>query len=124
VTARPTTIKEIDHFPLHPGREPFTSTESIHKQDYRGYQLEWAYRQAKSACQIISQKAGILGFGVSTKELSSDIRVPCWFPVLLASMTGITPWIRWSRGFSLRTLLIVTTLVAAVLALAVWAASR
>src|SRR3954447_25691147 len=57
-------------------------------------------------------ESGILGFAVSTKELSSDIRVPCWFPVLLASLIGITPWIRWSKGFSLRTLLIATTLVA------------
>jgi hypothetical protein len=65
-------------------------------------------------------ESGILGFGASTKELSSDIRVPCWFSVLLASMIAITPWIRWSKRFSLSTLLMATTLVAVVLGLIVW----
>ena len=63
-------------------------------------------------------KGGILGFGLATKELSSDVRVPCWSTVLLASMIAAAPWLPWR--FSLRTLLIVTTLVAVVLGLAVY----
>jgi hypothetical protein len=34
------------------------------------------------------------------------------------------PWLRWSNRFSLRTLLIATTLVAVVLGLAVWLSAR
>ena len=45
---------------------------------------------------------------------------PCWFPVLLAAaVVATTPKIEWSKRFSLRTLLIVTTLVGMVLG---WAA--
>jgi hypothetical protein len=45
--------------------------------------------------------------------------VPSWFAVVLASSLSAVPWIRWR--FSLRTLLIATTLVAVALGLIVWA---
>jgi hypothetical protein len=48
--------------------------------------------------------------------------VPYWIPTLLLGALAAAPWIRWSKRFSLRTLLIATTLVAAVLGLAVYAA--
>ena len=38
--------------------------------------------------------------------------------VSLTSVLGVTPWLRWK--FSLRTLLIATTLIAVVLGLVVW----
>jgi hypothetical protein len=37
---------------------------------------------------------------------------PYWFLVFIAVSVAVAPWIHWSRRFSLRTLLIVTTLVA------------
>jgi hypothetical protein len=37
---------------------------------------------------------------------------------------GIAPWMRWPKRFSLRTLLIAMTLVAALVGLAIWAARR
>ena len=45
---------------------------------------------------------------------------------LLCSIAALAaaPWIRWSRRFSLRTLLIATTLVAVVLGLIVYAARQ
>jgi len=43
------------------------------------------------------------------------VAVPHWFPVLVLAALAAAPWIRWSRRFSLRTLLIATTLVAVVL---------
>jgi hypothetical protein len=44
---------------------------------------------------------------------------PYWFVVvLIAVLTGV-PWIRWPKQFSLRTLLIAATVIAAVLGLAV-----
>jgi hypothetical protein len=46
--------------------------------------------------------------------------LPYWFPVLVAGTVAIVPWLRWR--FSLRTLLIATTLVAVLLGLLVYAA--
>jgi hypothetical protein len=44
---------------------------------------------------------------------------PCWLPILFLAAAGPAPmWLRWH--FSLRTLLIATTLVALVLGLIVW----
>jgi hypothetical protein len=45
---------------------------------------------------------------------------PLWFPVLLASTFAVAPWIPWSTRFALRTILILTTLVAVVLGLIAW----
>src|SRR6476661_1986157 len=44
--------------------------------------------------------------------------VPNWFAVLAATTLAVCPWLRWR--FTLRTLLIATTLVAVVLGLIVW----
>ena len=44
--------------------------------------------------------------------------MPYWSLVVSVSFPAVIPWIRWR--FSLRTLLIVTTLVAVVLGLIVW----
>jgi hypothetical protein len=38
--------------------------------------------------------------------------VPYWFPLTVAASIGVAPWIHFSTRFSLRTLLILTTLVA------------
>ena len=50
------------------------------------------------------------------------VRVPHWFLLLLAVALTAAPWI--PGRFTLRTLLVVTTLVAVVLGLAVWAATK
>jgi hypothetical protein len=52
----------------------------------------------------------------------TELSIPFWLPILASLTTSIAPWCR-SR-FSLRTLLIATTLVAVVLGLAVWAARK
>jgi hypothetical protein len=41
--------------------------------------------------------------------------IPYWFVLLLAAIVGTVPWIRWS--FSLRTMLIAVTVIAALLGL-------
>jgi hypothetical protein len=46
---------------------------------------------------------------------------PIWFAAILTVVFAAVPWIRWSNQFSVRALLIVTTLVAVVLGLAVYA---
>ncbi len=45
---------------------------------------------------------------------------PYWLPTTVALIFAALPWIRWSKRFSLRTMLIVTTLVAVVLGLIVY----
>ena len=45
--------------------------------------------------------------------------VPAWFPVVLFALLAAAPWIRWR--FSLRTLLIATTLIAVGVGLAAYA---
>jgi hypothetical protein len=49
-----------------------------------------------------------------------SIGLPIWFMVFVLSIAAVAPWIRWSKRFGLRTLLIATTLVAVVLGLVVW----
>lgn len=51
--------------------------------------------------------------------------VPYYFPFFLTSSLSLSPWIRQLRWrFTLRTMLIATTLVAVVLGLAVWASQK
>jgi len=57
-----------------------------------------------------------------TSDLSA-ISAPFWSLVFLAATLSAAPWIRWPRRFTLRTLLIATTLVAVVLGLIVWMSS-
>ena len=66
-----------------------------------------------------------LGFGIERFPTSLLIVWPYWFGVLLVGTFAIVPWIRQLRWkFSLRTLLIATTLAGVVLGLAVWAMKR
>ena len=55
----------------------------------------------------------------SVYDISRSVLIPYWLPVLISGVFAATPWIKWSRGFSLRTLLIGTTLVAVGLGLVV-----
>jgi hypothetical protein len=50
------------------------------------------------------------------------VSFPHWVLVLLFAIFAAAPWIRWSKRFSLRTLLIATTLVAVVLGAVIYLA--
>ena len=50
----------------------------------------------------------------------TEFPTPYWLPTGLAVTSSAVPWLPWSARFSLRTLLIATTLVAVVLGLAVY----
>jgi hypothetical protein len=64
---------------------------------------------------------GIAGFAsLPVPGIGNVTMAPVWFASLLAIAAGATPWLRWR--FSLRTLLIATTLVAVGLGLIVFAA--
>src|SRR3954447_21045285 len=52
-----------------------------------------------------------------------DYDIPYWFPLLISIAFAAAPWLRELKlRFSLRTLLVATTLIAVVLGLIVWAA--
>ena len=61
-----------------------------------------------------------LGFGVYNRPLAKALVIPHWFSILFSATLAAIPWIRVKRRFSLRTLLIATTLVAVVLGLVAW----
>jgi hypothetical protein len=66
-------------------------------------------------------------YSESTREFDfwpsgPGLEVPLWLPVLIVASLTAVPWLPcWSKRFSLRTLLIMTTLVAVLLGLIVWA---
>jgi hypothetical protein len=65
----------------------------------------------------------VLGFGiVYTHGGLNDTIVfaPYWFPVLSFAVLAAIAWFPWQRRFSLRTLLIATTLMAVALGTIVW----
>jgi hypothetical protein len=61
-----------------------------------------------------------LGFGRVYPLGSTIVFAPYWFPVLFLAAIASVVWYPWQRRFSLRTLLIATTLVAVMLGLIVW----
>ncbi|HEX4414833.1 MAG TPA: hypothetical protein VH107_14460, partial [Lacipirellulaceae bacterium] len=58
------------------------------------------------------------GFNFAT----ADFRIPHWLFVLLSGTLWAVSWPYWSNRFTIRSLLIATTLVAVVLGLIVWLA--
>ena len=49
-----------------------------------------------------------------------QIGIPYWLTLLVTASFAVSPWLRLSNRFSLRTLLIATTLIAVLLGLVVW----
>jgi hypothetical protein len=66
----------------------------------------------------------IPSFALNANANFTSFRFPIWVLVLLAAAIGTTSWLRFSCRFSLRRLLIATTLVAVVLGLAVYTARK
>ena len=100
-------------FDYYPDTSPFATRE----WEYESYPAEEIRR--------ILPSPGFLGFYVGLSPGPRDFYAPHWFLVLLSAAFAAVPWIRQLKWhFSLRTLLIATTLVAVVLGLIVWAASN
>jgi hypothetical protein len=104
---------------------PLLGKELIATSRNGGVALGWGNRSiskwhVKHVKEPTSSREGytyVLGFGVNAAIPA--IFVPHWFTVLLSAFLAIAPWLRWR--FTLRTLLIATTLVAVVLGLIAWA---
>jgi hypothetical protein len=65
---------------------------------------------------------GVLGFRVQAYRAGFVMFVPYWFLAFFGVCSIFAPWLHWR--FSLRTLLIATTLIALVLGFAVYAMSQ
>jgi hypothetical protein len=63
---------------------------------------------------------GVLGVGLLRTSLFEMLAFPHWLPAVLILGVAYLPWLSLIRRFSLRTLLIGTTLFALVLGLIVW----
>jgi hypothetical protein len=59
-------------------------------------------------------------YGNFVRGSQIEVQAPYWLIALCTTATVVIPWAPWSKRFSLRTLLIATTLVALVLGLIVW----
>jgi hypothetical protein len=71
--------------------------------------------------RLTQSSSSALGFQFLSGPQSDYFVLPIWFPMLLFGLAAAALPFKPTRRFSLRTLLIATTLVAVVLGLAVWA---
>ena len=85
---------------------------------------KWAY--SANPPEVVPHRAYVtlLGFGYSNPA-NEGVFLRVLYPILIAGIIAfsIVPWFHWTARFSLRTLLIGTTLVAVALGLIVWITS-
>jgi hypothetical protein len=62
---------------------------------------------------------GTPSWGVAVYQYDAAVKFPHWFAIIISGISAAMPWLRWR--FSLRTLLITTTLVAVLLGAIVYA---
>ncbi len=63
---------------------------------------------------------GIAGFAAYANAWHTVYRVPLWFGVIVCAMIAAVPWLPWSNRFSLRTLLMLITVVGFLLVFATY----
>jgi hypothetical protein len=94
-----------------------------------GWSTDWRWKndshpttdwRADRSMLVDTRGANAAGFVAKYNGEGYLILVPIWLPVLLTALLGVAPWIKWSRKFGLRTLLISTTFLAVVLGMIAW----
>jgi hypothetical protein len=78
--------------------------------------LEWDWEERPVNVSDQSYRMTHLGFFYQRRPNRFWLVIPYWFPVAISAASAAAPWIHWSKRFSLRTLLVATTLVALLLA--------
>jgi hypothetical protein len=81
---------------------------------------QWVAVERRQIARGMSPRESILGFSYHPLTAGFDAIQPHWFFVLTSASIAASPWIRWR--FSLRTLLIATSLVAVVMGLVIYVA--
>jgi hypothetical protein len=92
----------------------------ICKRDKVGHEIGWQFEPNAHEWYLqlaLPRDTGVFGSWILDSHVAT---IPLYFPTLIAATLAAIPWIRRSNRFSLRTLLIATTLVAIVLGLVVW----
>jgi hypothetical protein len=95
--------------------------------DYNGpatlrYKRIWAFGTKVQPLHE-SKLTTLLGFGGTAIGRSIIIAIPCWFVTLASTILALVIWRTTRWRFSLRTLLIATSVVAVLLGLVIWAAN-
>jgi hypothetical protein len=90
--------------------------------DPRTYVIGRPYLSVAAGDAADWRKGSVLGFDYYEDGSLTAVIAPHWLPALLSTAIAVIPWISRSWRFSLRTLLIATTLVALGLGVVVWAA--
>jgi hypothetical protein len=100
----------------------YTTSEVLHP-------TKWSFESAIADTEpsILGAKYSFWAFKYAPPEptslntLAAEYFVPSWFVILVTAILSGASWLPWSKRFTLRTLLIATTLVAVVLGLIVYA---
>lgn len=97
---------------------PFGSVEQYESHLGFGWLTNPIYMVMRST-QTLPGGQQIMVFGAATATLNgAGPVVPIWYLTVVSCALAALPWIRWPRNFSLRTLLIATALIAAILGFA------
>jgi hypothetical protein len=88
--------------------------------DAKGSGWDFQSKPVEDAIPDLSAVPSILGVKYDQSANTPYVLIPSWELVLIFAGCGTVPWLRWTRRFSLRTLLIATTLVAVVLGVVAW----
>ena len=93
-----------------------------------GFRSSWSVTsnppESKRLWWSLADRLPLSLLGIRYQQFSPNMTlfaVSYWLPSLITAALATTPWIRQPTRFSIRTLLIATTLVAVVLGLIVWA---
>jgi hypothetical protein len=72
----------------------------------------------------ITHDSGGLGFRWDAFANGWLVAVPVWLPTTISAAIAVIPWMRWTKRFSLRTLLVATTAVALFLGAVIYAVRK
>jgi hypothetical protein len=108
------------------GRIRFATFDLTYKDVFTGERLQgWGLTTNKierpPSFLLVNTPLSNFGFGFAgSRDVYGMVAViPLWFTVVSGIAAATAPWIRYRKAFSLRTLLIATTLIAVVLGLVV-----
>lgn len=80
-----------------------------------GHRFGWGWHMSSRPVPADAPVTSDAGFRLELNGPTLVFQFPHWLPIAIALVVGISPWIRWSKRFSLRTLLFMITLVALIL---------
>jgi hypothetical protein len=112
---------------LHMSVTSLNGEAAVAFDEWRGNPHPWMFECVSNSENMVAVFSDVgkpplswLGFRLQFKATLVVIILPYWFLVPVPVAFTSIPWVRWKQRFSLRTLLIATTLAAVVLGLIVW----